>query len=131
MLRIREPSMMIRFILFCALASCLPTGYALRAATFVVTTNTDSGPGTFRQALEQANAAPGADVINFDLQGTNTDLHALTPWPVITDPVLIDGYSQPGTQPNTLTDSNNAVIKVSLNSLTPNLFNGKTNLTIN
>jgi hypothetical protein len=35
------------------------------AETFVVTTNADAGPGSLRQAILDANAAPGDDVITF------------------------------------------------------------------
>src|SRR5207237_6118925 len=34
--------------------------------------------------------------------------------PAITDPVLIDGYSQPGASPNTLTQGDNAVLLIEL-----------------
>ena len=36
------------------------------AATFVVTNANDSGPGSLRQAVLDANAAPSADTIVFD-----------------------------------------------------------------
>ncbi len=42
------------------------------AATFSVTTTSDSGPGSLRDAVAQANAAPGADTIDFSITGTIT-----------------------------------------------------------
>ncbi|HEX7773202.1 MAG TPA: hypothetical protein VF435_12325 [Pyrinomonadaceae bacterium] len=39
------------------------------ATTFVVTNANDSGPGSLRQAILDANANPGADVINFNITG--------------------------------------------------------------
>ncbi|HUF08750.1 MAG TPA: hypothetical protein VMO47_05475, partial [Rhodothermales bacterium] len=42
---------------------------AAPAATFTVTTADDSGPGSLRQALLDANAAAGADQIVFDIPG--------------------------------------------------------------
>ena len=39
-------------------------------ATFVVTNNNDSGPGSLRDAIAQANASPGADTITFAVTGT-------------------------------------------------------------
>jgi len=35
-------------------------------ATFMVTDGGDAGPGTLRQAIADANASPGADVVQFD-----------------------------------------------------------------
>ena len=51
-------------ILGLAAAVCLAAGTA-RAATFTVTTTADSGPGSFRQALTDANNGPGPDLIDF------------------------------------------------------------------
>jgi len=40
------------------------------AATFTVTNTNDSGAGSLRDAVAQANAAPGADTIDFSVTGT-------------------------------------------------------------
>jgi len=40
------------------------------AATFDVTSTNDSGPGSLRQAVADANLAPGADTISFAVGGT-------------------------------------------------------------
>lgn len=61
---------------------------AAPAATFVVTNTADSGAGSLRQAIRDANAAPGADVIDIATAGTTNLLSAL---PVITDAVTIEG----------------------------------------
>lgn len=54
----------------------------------------DSGAGSLRQAIEDANVAPGADVIQFDVAGTiELTSGALS---AITDPVLFDGTTAPG-----------------------------------
>ena len=37
-------------------------------ATFTVTNNADSGPGSLRQAILNANTAPGTDTINFNIK---------------------------------------------------------------
>jgi IPT/TIG domain/S-layer homology domain len=74
----------------------------LVAATFTVTNTSDSGAGSLRDAITQANANPGADTIAFNIPGAG--VHTITPatdLPVIFDPVTIDGYSQPGAAPNT------------------------------
>ncbi len=70
---------------------------ASRAATFTVTTTNDSGAGSFRQAILDANAAAGMDTISFNISpsGTNT-ISLLTALPVITNSVVIDGTTQPG-----------------------------------
>ena len=39
------------------------------AATFQVTNTNDSGSGSFRQAVADANLAPGADTISFAVTG--------------------------------------------------------------
>ena len=55
-----------------------------------------------RAALLSANAAPGAQRIEFDIPGACPRLISLdSPLPDITDSVEIDGYSQPGAQANT------------------------------
>ena len=66
------------------------------AATFVVTNVNDSGPGSLRQAILDANANPGADTINFNISGPSLKIQPLLGLPDITDPVVIDGSTQPG-----------------------------------
>jgi len=67
--------------------------------TFIVSTTADSGPGSLRQAILDANANSGVtDTITFDIgadgsQQTITLLSALDP---IDDAVIIDGFSQYG-----------------------------------
>jgi len=57
-------------------------------ATFGVTNTNDSGPGSLRQAILDANAAPGSDVITITATGTVQLQSAL---PTITDPVSLQG----------------------------------------
>jgi len=83
------------------LAAAFAAGATARAATFTVTSSADSGPGTLRQAILDANATPGADTISFDLGGSG--IHTLVPaasLPVVTDPITLDGWTQPGSSPN-------------------------------
>jgi hypothetical protein len=63
-----------------------------------VTTTADSGPGSLRQAILDSNAAAGpANTIDFDIPGQGVQVIAPTSsLPAITNPVLIDGTSQPG-----------------------------------
>jgi len=62
----------------------------------VVTNVDDSGPGSLRQAILDANANPGADTINFNITGPSLKIQPLLGLPDITDPVVIDGSTQPG-----------------------------------
>src|SRR5690242_710445 len=79
----------------------------LLLATFTVTTAADLAPpvGTvsLRQAIIAANAATGPDIINFNIPGGG--VQTIAPFgatlPDITDPVFINGYSQPGASVNT------------------------------
>jgi hypothetical protein len=83
--------------------------------TFVVSNTDDSGPGSLRQAILEANAAPGHDIIAFDIAGPGVHTISLTsPLPTITDPVTIDGYTQPGASPNILQEGNDAVLLIEL-----------------
>ncbi len=72
------------------------------AATFTVTNVNDSGAGSLRQAITDANAAGGADTIEFNIVGSG--VHTIVPasaFPQITGPTTIDGYTQPGAVANT------------------------------
>ncbi len=66
--------------------------------TFSVTTTADSGPGSLRQAILNSDLfIGGTSTIDFAIPGQGVQTIApLSPLPSITDPVLIDGFSQPG-----------------------------------
>jgi IPT/TIG domain len=91
------------------------------AATFTVTNTTDSGPGSLRQAILDANALAGLDTIAFAVTGTgcagSPAVCTITPatnLPEITSPVFIDGYTQPGSSPNTLAIGDDAVLLIEI-----------------
>jgi uncharacterized repeat protein (TIGR01451 family) len=69
------------------------------AGTFVVTTTANSGAGSLRQAILDANASVNTlDNIQFNIPGAGAHTISLTGFlPTITDPVIIDGTTQPGT----------------------------------
>jgi Calx-beta domain len=108
-----------------------PTAFAA-AKTFTVDTGSegsdvnlgdgicDSIPGagtscSLRAAIEESNANPGKDTINFNFAGGGVRTLAPTSaLPTITDPVIIDGYSQPGASANTLANGDNAVLLIQL-----------------
>lgn len=67
------------------------------AATYTVTNTNDSGAGSLRQAILDANANGGADSISFNIAGAGVHTIApLTMLPEITDQVTIDGETQTG-----------------------------------
>ena len=70
---------------------------------------------TLRAAIQQANHTTGADTINFVIPGSG--VHTIAPaigLPEITGPVSINGYSQPGSHPNTKAVGADAVLKIEL-----------------
>src|SRR5215210_352697 len=103
-------------LLAALVAAWLPAARPAHASTtFTVTNTDDSGAGSLRQAILDANATTGADVIDFDIPGTG--VHTIAPnteLPSITEQVTIDGYSQPGAQPNTKAVGTDADLKIEL-----------------
>jgi hypothetical protein len=89
-------------------------------ANFLVINVADSGSGSLRQAIEDANATPnvsGPDTITFNIPGAAASVRTIapqSPLPTITDAVVIDGYSQPGALVNTLAVGNDAVPLIEL-----------------
>lgn len=70
--------------------------------TYTVTNTADSGPGSLRQAILDANTNPGQDTIAFNIPGTG--VQAIVPssaLPNITDSVILDGCTQPGSNCST------------------------------
>lgn len=66
-------------------------------ATFLVSSVADSGPGSFRQAILDSNAATAqVNTINFNLPPGGLTIAPQTNLPAITQPVTIDGTSQTG-----------------------------------
>lgn len=93
----------------------------LQAATFTVTTNADSGAGSLRDAVAQANTAAGADIIVFASGVTNVVLSSQID---ITDVLTITGNGTAATvvSGNNATRIFNTSSPLTLNSLT--LTNG-------
>ncbi len=85
------------------------------AKTFTVTTTSDSGAGSLRQAILDTNDIPGADNINFNIPSSGVrTIFPRSELPQITDTVTIDGYCQPGASTNTLAKGTNAILKIQL-----------------
>jgi uncharacterized repeat protein (TIGR01451 family) len=90
-------------------------------ATLTVTNTNDSGAGSLAQAILDANsqAIVGGvpNTIAFDIPGPG--LHKITlqnPLPTLTNPVIVNGYTQPGASPNTnpIDQPDNAVLQVQI-----------------
>ena len=56
----------------------------------------DSGPGSLRQAILDANGSAGPDVISFNIGAGLQTINLESPLPPIGDPLTIDGTTQPG-----------------------------------
>ncbi len=65
-------------------------------STLTVNTVADSGAGSLRQAILDANADSSTDVIHFSIGSGPKTIVPLSPLPNITVPLTIDGRSQPG-----------------------------------
>ncbi len=70
----------------------------LMPATFLVNTTADSDVGSLRQAIIDSNATPGLNTIDFNIGsvGSEQTIVASSGMPNITNPVLVDGWSQGG-----------------------------------
>jgi hypothetical protein len=81
-----------------ALAQSNQAGIQSPQAVYTVTTTTDSGAGSLRQAILDANANPGPDSITFAIGGSGSQqtIQPTSALPTITGPVTIDGWSQGG-----------------------------------
>jgi uncharacterized protein (TIGR02145 family) len=102
-------------------------GYSVRCLksvdTLFVTNISDTGPGSFRAAIQSANSDPDQDIILFNIQGIGPFvIKPQTALPLIINPVIIEGTSQPGT-----IDSTNLLIKLD----GTNAGTGSNGLTIN
>lgn len=85
------------------------------AVTLTVLSTADSGATTLRQAIITANSTATADTIEFNISGSGVQtITPLTPLPTITQPLTINGYTQPGASPNTLADASNAIILIQI-----------------
>ncbi len=106
--------MRIRLLVFCAAVGL--SAVSASASTFTVININDSGTGSLRQAITDANNNAGLDTIAFSIPGSGVHtITPLSPLPVISDSVVIDGYTQPGASANTLANGDNAALKIELN----------------
>ncbi len=111
------------------LVTATPTSAAPEATFTVNTTKINGFDGVcngaecaFAEAINAANANAGKDKIKFNIPaamdpgctvGTGVCIISLEATaPEITDPVVIDGYSQPGASPNTLVQGLDTQLKI-------------------
>jgi predicted outer membrane repeat protein len=106
MARVRLSFRLLRaaWVIAAVAATAAVTVSPAQAANFTVTNLSDSGAGSLRQAILDANAAAGADTVTFSVAGTITLAGTL---PAITDDVTIDGPGAAG-----LTISGNNAVRV-------------------
>ena len=78
-----------------------------KGATFTVSTTADSGAGSLRQAITDANSTPGADTITFSIAGSGVQtITVSSALPTITESVIIDATTQAGYSGTPLIDLN-------------------------
>jgi hypothetical protein len=85
-----------------------------QASIFTVTNANDSGVGSLRQAVLNANNQAGKDFIYFNIPGSGVHKISLFSPLELFGVVEIEGYSQPGSQANTLPQGDNAVLLIEL-----------------
>lgn len=111
----------------------LSAANSLGAGPFTVINVNDSGAGSLRQAILDANTM-GGGTINFNIPGAGVHtISPLTALPTITNSVIIDGYTQSGASMNTnpATQGINAVLKIQLSGAMAPTNSNFSGLTIN
>ncbi len=101
--------------------------------TFTVNTTSDTNDGTcdashcsLREAITAANAAAGADTIEFAILpagGVHVIQISGTELPALQDDLVIDGYTQAGASPNTsATGGLDTQLRIQLQPITPSIL---------
>lgn len=96
---------------------CLRTGSTIPATTFTVVNTNDSGPGSLREIIAQHNNTASAtpNSIRFNIPGAGVQtIRPLSALPTISEPVTIDGLTQPGTTANSSPNAFNAGLLIRL-----------------
>lgn len=112
-----------------ALSALCVVANSAQGVTNSVTTTSDSGAGSLRAAISNANATAALDFIHFNIAGTGPfTITPATALPTVTDPVVIDGYMQSGSSLNTLASGDDAVLNIKI--VAGNLSINVTNSTV-
>ena len=109
--------------------SCISTVPIIDNTYTVVLSTDTSAVGELRWAIQQSNANPPAaghlNAINFNISGTGPfTIQPVTALDAITQPVFINGYSQPGASCNTDLFASNAVLLIEINGSNYTVGNG-------
>ena len=105
-----------------------PVEPRLLLSTFTVTTAADSGPGSFRQAILDADADGSASTIDFSIGSGPQTIVPAAPLPPITNPTTIDATTQPGFSGRPIVQLDGSQI-FGTDSTTP--ISGVTGITVN
>ena len=93
-------------------------------SAFTVTKTGDSGAGTLRQAMLDANSSLNPATISFNIPGPCPRVIGLaSALPHVTSPIIIDGYTQPGSAVNSDPNASNATLCVLVKSAAGTLGN--------
>ncbi len=85
----------------------------MAAGTIEVSNTASSGPDSLRDAINTSNRQAGRQTITFNIPGSGAQvITPLTDLPQITDPVKIDGYTQPGASEPTASAAGNPLIVI-------------------
>ncbi|MBC8043937.1 MAG: hypothetical protein IAF08_10895, partial [Rhizobacter sp.] len=96
--------------------------FASLVGGYRVVLTADGGDGSLRQAITSANLAPGR--IHFAIPASPFTITPATILPSISgEGIVVDGYSQIGSSPNTLAAGSNANILVEINTTASGGFN--------
>jgi parallel beta-helix repeat protein len=87
--------LVVYFITILTLTFC-GAAQSARAADIFVTSTNDSGAGSLRQAIVDANATTAPDIIKFSIGAGAKTITLQSALPIITERVTIDGTTQPG-----------------------------------
>jgi len=102
----------------CVFFGIILGGQSAHAAPFSVNNTASSGPGSLRAAINAAEQTRAKDTISFEIPGPGPHTIVLaSQLPVITRPLLIDGYSEDGAVPATQGAPARLMIEIDANNL--------------
>ena len=87
------PGRVARAVLAVIAAVAIPNH--VRAATFTVINTNDSGAGSLRQAILEANTNGTADTIEFQITNVTHTITVASALPAMVEPVTLTGATQP------------------------------------